>query len=366
MLNSCINKIKKKKNIKKIILMLIFIFSVNFFTKNTNQGKQYEDKLNKDFTNIKKINIKNKLVNQKEFLLQLEKIKIFSPNLYSKNISIYNAILKWLKKRAEINELNKFRIKLFQMKGVDQYGNVKITGYYTPIVKASKIKKNNFIYPIYRTPSNFKKNEKLPQRKDIYNGFLKKEYILAYSDSLINNFIMEIQGSGFIDYGDNKPLIFFGYAKKNNWPYTSIGQILIKNGDIQKKNISMNTIKNWCTHHTQKEIQNLLEKNKSFVFFQETKRKEVYGSSAVPLVEKAAIAVDKSVIKIGSVVLVKIPVLDKNGIFIHKYEMHLLIALDVGGVIKGQHFDVYQGIGEKAGKLAGFYNHYGYAWVLKI
>lgn len=271
-----------------------------------------------------------------------------------------------VKKKADINELNKFGINLFQMKGVDNYGNVKITGYYTPIVKASKIKRKNFIYPIYRMPSNFKKNEILPQRKDIYNGVLKKKYILAYSNSLIDNFIMEIQGSGFIDYGNKKPLSFFSYSKKNNWPYTSIGQILIKNGDIQKKNMSMQAIKNWCKHHNQKEIQDLLEKNKSFVFFKETRRKEAYGASAIPLVEKAAMAVDKSIIKSGSVVLVQIPLLDKKGAFTHKYEMYLLIALDVGGVIKGQHFDIYQGIGEKAGLLAGFYNHYGYAWILKV
>ncbi|MFV8761171.1 3D domain-containing protein, partial [Yersinia enterocolitica] len=33
--------------------------------------------------------------------------------------------------------------------------------------------------------------------------------------------------------------------------------------------------------------------------------------------------------------------------------------------IKGQHFDIYQGIGHEAGQAAGFYNHYGRVWVLK-
>lgn len=35
------------------------------------------------------------------------------------------------------------------------------------------------------------------------------------------------------------------------------------------------------------------------------------------------------------------------------------------GAIKGQHFDIYQGIGHEAGQAAGFYNHYGRVWVLK-
>ena len=41
-----------------------------------------------------------------------------------------------------------------------------------------------------------------------------------------------------------------------------------------------------------------------------------------------------------------------------------MIALDIGGAIKGQHLDIYQGIGEQAGNLAGYYNHYGRVWLL--
>jgi membrane-bound lytic murein transglycosylase A len=250
------------------------------------------------------------------------------------------------------------------MKGIDNYGNVKISSYYTPVVEARKNKNTNFKYPIYSMPFHIKKNTLLPKRKDIYNGVLDKKYILAYSNSLINNFIMEIQGSAFIDYGNNKPLTFFSYSGKNGWPYKGIGQILINRGEIKKKNMSMQAIKNWCTKHTEKEIRKLFEENQSFVFFKETKKKQVYGASAVPLIAKTSVAADNSIIKNGSVILLQVPLLDKDGIFINKYEMRLVIALDVGGVIKGQHFDIYEGIGDKAGILAGYYNHYGYAWVL--
>lgn len=34
--------------------------------------------------------------------------------------------------------------------------------------------------------------------------------------------------------------------------------------------------------------------------------------------------------------------------------MRMMIALDVGGAIKGHHFDIYHGIGHDAGKMAGF------------
>ncbi|QCI17840.1 murein transglycosylase A [Buchnera aphidicola (Acyrthosiphon lactucae)] len=354
---------------KKIIIIIIFFSLILSFVQSyahiaINQGQQYKKKLIQDFTKIKKINIEKKIVNSKSFLIQIEKIKKYSPSLYSKNESLYKAILNWLKNNSNINKFNQFGINLFQMKGIDNYGNVKITGYYTPIVQARKIQKDEFKYPIYSMPYHLKKNALLPNRKDIYNGALDKKYILAYSNSLIDNFIMEIQGSAFIDYGNNKKLTFFSYAGKNGWPYKAIGQILINRGDIQKKNMSMQSIKNWFKKHTKKEIQNLLEENPSFVFFKKTKKKQVYGASAVPLINQTSVASDTSIIKKGSVILLQTPLLDKNGIFIKKYEMRLVIALDVGGAIKGQHFDMYEGIGKKAAVSAGFYNHYGYAWIL--
>ena len=54
-----------------------------------------------------------------------------------------------------------------------------------------------------------------------------------------------------------------------------------------------------------------------------------------------------------------------HGKFNGQYELRLMVALDVGGAIKGQHFDIYQGIGPDAGHRAGWYNHYGRVWVLK-
>lgn len=45
------------------------------------------------------------------------------------------------------------------------------------------------------------------------------------------------------------------------------------------------------------------------------------------------------------------PLLDNNGKFNGQYELRLMVALDVGGAIKGQHFDIYQGIGPDAGTV---------------
>ncbi len=71
------------------------------------------------------------------------------------------------------------------------------------------------------------------------------------------------------------------------------------------------------------------------------------GASAVPLIAKASVASDRSLIPAGTTLLAEVPLLDNKGKFTGKYEMRLMVALDVGGAIKGQHFDMYQGIGRK-------------------
>ena len=36
--------------------------------------------------------------------------------------------------------------------------------------------------------------------------------------------MMDVQGSGYVDFGDGRPLRFFGYGGKNGWAYHSIGK----------------------------------------------------------------------------------------------------------------------------------------------
>ncbi|XBC42183.1 MAG: murein transglycosylase A [Buchnera aphidicola (Meitanaphis elongallis)] len=311
------------------------------------------------------LNINNKIVNKKDLLIQIKKIKQFSPKLYKKNKKLYQSINVWLKSDGNITKLKLFGIHLHRLKNLNHYGNIKITSYYTPIIHARKKLEKEFRYPIYTVPDYLSKRKRLPSRKEIYNGMLQKKYIIAYSNSLIDNFIMDIQGSGIINYGTHKPLVVFKYAGENGWPYTSIGKILINHGDIKKENMSMQAIKNWSKRHTQLEVKKLLENNNSFVFFKPMKYKLICGANSIPLIAKTSIAADKNIIKPGSIVLAKIPILNKIGKFTNAYETRLLVALDVGGSIKGQKLDLYQGIGEKSGIMAGFYNHYGYIWILK-
>ncbi|PHM39904.1 murein transglycosylase A [Xenorhabdus mauleonii] len=328
------------------------------------QAQQYKDgRITQDLQLVNIPNAQGIPVNARDFAAQVKFISESSPRLYNTNRETFDAITHWMLSGGDTRYLNQYGLLAYQMEGEDNYGNVKFTGYYTPVVHARYIKQGEFKYPLYRMPT--KSRVRLPNRAAIYSGALNKKFIIGYSNSLMDNFMMEVQGSGYVDFGDGLPLTFFGYGGKNGHAYRSIGKVLIDKGEIPRDKMSMKAIRQWGEQHSEAEVRELLEHNPSFVFFRPEPYTFVRGASAVPLVSEASVASDKSLIPPGTALLAEVPILDEKGKFTGQYRMRLMVALDVGGAIKGHHFDIYHGVGEKAGETAGFYNHYGRVWVLK-
>ncbi|AHK18202.1 murein transglycosylase A [Yersinia similis] len=331
----------------------------------TDRGQQYKDgRLEQSLELVNEPNATGKPVNAKDYSDQVKVINQSSLGLYNRNSDTFNAVQNWMLAGADTSKLSLFGLNAYQMEGVDNFGNVQFTGYYTPVLQARYTPQGEFRHPLYRMPAKGKR--RLPDRAAIYAGALdNRNLIIAYTNSLVDNFMMEVQGSGYVDYGDGRPLTFFGYAGKNGHAYRSIGKVLIDRGEVARADMSMQAIRQWAENHSEAEVRELLEQNPSFVFFKPVMYAPVKGASAVPLIAKASVASDKSLIPPGTTLLAEVPVLDDQGKFTGKYQMRLMVALDVGGAIKGQHFDIYQGIGHEAGQAAGFYNHYGRVWVLK-
>ena len=354
---------KRKSHINILSILLILLLLTGCQSDSHEKSKQFRDgKLTND------LNISHPQlvlpVNISDYIIQIEKLKTTSPSLYQENEHVYKAIDAWINSSLGSTEFHKVGLKSYKMAGKDGYGNVHLTGYYTPVIKARYQPTGEFKYPIYKMPANYK--GPLPSREQIYNGALAgKGLEIAYSNSLMDNFIMEVQGSAYIDFEDGTPLVFFCYGGKNGQGYSSIGRILIEQGEIAKEDMSIQAIKNWAKNKSEKQLKALLIQNRSFVFFEPQHNAEVTGSASVPLIANAAVASDKLLIPTGSVVLVDVPLLDNDGQYRGRREVRLMVALDIGGAIKGHHFDLYLGIGDKAGKQAGYYNHFGRAWVLQ-
>lgn len=326
-------------------------------------SKQYKDgRLISKLVPVKKPNVSGKPINSSDFINQVLTVNKVSPNLYSSYYPTYNAIMSWLNSNTSLDELYRFGLNIYQMQGQDQQGNVKFTGYFTPIIEARLQPDHIFKYPIYRKPL---RKGKLPTRQDIYNGALAGEQLeIAYSNSLIDNFMMEVQGSAYLNLNNDLPLNFFAYAGKNGHHYQSIGRILIDRHQIAKEAMSMQAIYQWVATHSESDVIELFSQNPSFVFFINKGVAPVKGASGIPLIAKTAVAADRKLIAPGTPLLAEVPILNTQGQFTGHYELRLMVALDVGGAIKGNHFDIYHGIGKTAGTQAGFYKHYGRVWVL--
>ncbi|MBN6712295.1 murein transglycosylase A [Haemophilus haemoglobinophilus] len=308
---------------------------------------------------VSSVDNRSAVINQGDFLTQLSNIRQASSRLVDKFANTYGKVTNWVLSGANTKELANYGIQAQIMKGHDGYQNVLMTGYYSPVIHARHKPQGKYNQPIYAMPKN-----KRFSRAQIYAGALQgKGLELAYSDSMIDNFLLGVQGSGYVDFG-NGDLSYFAYAGQNGFDYVAVGRLLVEDGEIAKEKMSIQAIKDWAKANPSR-LQALLERNPSYVFFKKDPNGKVRGSAGVPLVPMASIASDKNVVPTGSVVLVEVPHINDAGQWTGEHSLHLMVALDVGGAVKGHHFDLYRGIGDKAGHIAGLSKHYGRVWLLQ-
>lgn len=317
-------------------------------------------------TKIEPVKIEKKEVdlsiNKQAFLAQHEKIEKNSSKLIAENSNLYQCTVKWLESGAEESKLSDFGLRK-QAVFTEEDNKALFTGYYSPVIKGRKSKQGNFIYPLYAKPNISKR--KMPSRQEIHDGALEGMGLeLAYTESRVDNFIMGVQGSGYIDFEDGQAPIYFAYGGQNGHKFKGIGKYLVEQGELTLENVSLKSIYEWTQNHTEQEVLTLLNQNPSWVFFTPKGPAEVKGAANIPLVGHGAVAADNSIFPFGSVIYANIPHVDKNGQFTQQYKPRLFFALDVGGAIKQNHFDIYHGLGKEAGLIAGNNKYKGAAWQL--
>ena len=249
-----------------------------------------------------------------------------------------------------------------RLSGNDSLGNVLFTGYFTPILHVKSEKDSVFQYPFYKYPGQ-RRGSSLPDRKaiDFEKVLAGKNLEIAWSDNLFDNFVLQVQGSGIVEFEDGKKQLL-AYGGKNGYSYTSIGKHLITLGEIEKEKMSLSAIRDWLTANPNR-MPEILSVNESYVFFRLVSP-VVKGSANVPLTPHHSAAVDSDIIPLGSTLLAEVPMLDKQGQLIG-HEYRILLAQDRGGAIKGTgRIDLYCGIGEQGMQIANSLNHYGRVWLM--
>ena len=175
-------------------------------------------------------------------------------------------------------------------------------------------------------------------RKEIETGKLSSIKPIAWAEDKVDIFFLQIQGSGKLRLPD-KSIIKLNYDAHNGHPYSSIGQILIKEHGLSIADVSMNKIKKWINSNP-KMGKNLMERNKSFVFFKISKNSKdgPIGSIGYPLTPLRSIAIDPIKNPMGFLYFI-------NTIEPKYHEIRRFVfAEDTGSAIKGQiRFDFFLG-----------------------
>ena len=303
----------------------------------------------------------------------------------------------WQKICSEAQKLDatdKVAARLFFEKWFDPYRVTNnfnsiglFTGYYLPLLHANLTKSKHYTVPIYGLPDDLiKVNLKLfqsdlagkkiigklkgqalypyPERAAITKGALHKTaQVIAWGNDELDVFFAQIQGSAMVSLPHGHPFII-GYAGDNGRSYTAIGKVLIQNKALTKKNVSMQTIREWLMQHPEKTA-DVLNANSSYVFFRRLKENDPHGVENVPLTPERSLAIDMRYIPLGVPIWLSTSIPDlkrkEDSIPFHQ----LLVTQDTGGAIKGiVRGDIYWGAGEKAAFIAGSMKNSGEYWLL--
>ena len=224
------------------------------------------------------------------------------------------------------------------------------TGYYEPELAGSPDRTPNFAYPIYRRPPELADGAVWHSREAIETqGLLRGRGLeIAWLDDPVEVYFLMIQGSGRIRMPDGS-VVRVGYGGKNNQPYRSIGQEMIRRGLMTESQASAQSIRAFVQQNPALGAE-LLTFNPSFVFFKKLAdlpaEKGPIGAMGASITALRSVAVDPDFTPLGAPVWV-----EKDG---SNPIRALMIAQDTGGAIKGpQRADIFYGTGRDAGNAAG-------------
>ncbi len=241
----------------------------------------------------------------------------------------------------------------------DGVGEGLITGYFEPLVSASRLAGGNYRVPLYAPPTDLGTRKPYWTRQQIDTLAAAQAglrgRVLAYVADPLDALILQIQGSGRLQLTEadgSRKLVRVAYAGHNDQPYKSVGRWLIERGELRPEQASWPAIKTWAQLNPQR-VDELLWSNPRVVFFREEALPDVQlgpkGAQAVPLTPGRSIAVDPQSIPYGTVVWI-----DTTEPLSNTPLRRAVMAQDTGSAITGAvRADYFWGWGAEAEAQAG-------------
>lgn len=255
--------------------------------------------------------------------------------------------------------------------GRDRLGTVGFTGYFEPVYAASRTRTEEYRYPLYRLPPDFRRWAKPhPTRLQLegVDGLLGERsrlrgMELVWLRDRLEAFLVQVQGSARLQLPDNNTMTV-GYAGTTAYSYTSIGGELVKDGKLPQDGLTLPRVIQYF-RDSPEELDRYLPRNRSYVFFRDTNGTAATGSLGVPVTAERSIATDKSLMPPGALALINAPI-PNNQLEIQQVSRYVLDQ-DTGGAIRGAgRVDIFMGTGQLAGDRAGLVNGTGELYYLLL
>lgn len=283
------------------------------------------------------------------------------------SLNAFLQVLRTARSGEELDGIIRRDFDVYMSVGFDDEGTVLYTGYYTPIFDGRLRREGPFRYPLYKLPPDLAKDPEgttLGRRRpdgSLVKYFSRREInTLGVLDGLeiawlrdpFEVYIATVQGSVRIRLADGS-MMELGYAGNNGYPYTSVGKLLIADGEIRKGDLSLATLRNYFSGRPDK-VAYYCDQNERYVFFQ-PERGGPFGSINVPVIPYRSIATDKEVFPRACLAFLDTTLPQRVGDRIEQREYAgFALDQDTGGAIRAAgRSDVYFGIGPSAEALAG-------------
>jgi len=263
-----------------------------------------------------------------------------------------------------------------------------VTGYYTPVMQASRTRIGPYQYPIYKLPEDASQTSSSGQltnvswndssqssaqvvrqltRRDIdgTQALANKNLEIAWLKDDLDRYFLHIQGSGILQFRDGTMAQAL-FQAANNYTYNGIGKMMIESGAIEVSQGSMQGIKQYFREHPE-DIPKYLYNNNRYIFFN-LSQGNPRGSGGAEVVGGRSIATDKSIYPAGGLAFIRLrkPILDENN-NIERWEpfSRFVVDQDTGSAIRGPaRADLYFGAGDQAGAKAGRFHERGEVYYL--
>jgi len=247
---------------------------------------------------------------------------------------------------------------VYESVGCDMQGTVLVTCYYTPIFNGSPVPTDVYRYPLYAKPPDLVKQadgtptQPWPDRRTLESSGMLKGLELVYLADPFQAYVAQVQGSVKIRMPDGT-LTTYGYTANNGHEYKSVRAMLVADGKIGPYDGLPEMIRYFAAHPD--EVQEYTWQNPRFIFFAVIEDGRPRGCLNEPVTVGRTVATDKSIFPPAALgfITTDLPVRRGGKVVFAPYRGFVLDQ-DAGGAIRAPgRCDLYLGVGDEAGELAG-------------